>query len=68
MIYTLYLWTVVAVTTGGRLYQDWRPVGEFQSYISLSKDNGPTAKELCEKAAKDLDLLTDNRYRCVRTK
>jgi hypothetical protein len=39
MIYTLYLWTVVAMA-GDRFHQnrtlDWRPIGEFAS------------KELCE--------------------
>lgn len=64
MIYTLYLWTVIA-SGSIRPIVDWRPIGEFHTYDSFK---GPTAKELCEKAAKDLDLLADNRYRCVRTK
>lgn len=64
MIYTLYLWTVIAMA-GDRIYQareyDWRPVGEFY-------DSGyppQLAQEKCELAAKQLN--TQN-YRCIRTK
>jgi hypothetical protein len=58
MIYTLYLWTVVAVA-GDRHFQnraiDWRPIGEFAS------------KELCEDGARQLGISID-KSRCVRTK
>jgi hypothetical protein len=58
MIYTLYLWTVVAMA-GDRHYQnraiDWRPIGEFAS------------KELCEDGSRQLGIKAEM-YRCVRSK
>jgi hypothetical protein len=58
MIYTLYLWTVVAMA-GDRVYQekhmDWRPIGEFAS------------KEMCEDGARQLGIKAE-KFRCVRSK
>jgi hypothetical protein len=66
MIYTLYLWTVVAMA-GDRHYQakamDWRPVGEFHN----TSVNAYNAQEKCEEAARQLGLKKEN-YRCVRSK
>jgi hypothetical protein len=64
MIYILMIWTVVGVGAADRtpniIKMDWRPLGEFYSGI----DNG---KEMCEKAARELGLKTEN-YRCIRSK
>lgn len=62
MIYTLFLWTVVASSSYGSntVYRDWRSVGEF---VTMSA-NG---KDLCEQAAREL-VLKINEYRCVRSK
>lgn len=64
MIYTLFIWTVVAMA-GDRHYQakehDWRPIAEFQSGAG---ENGQT---LCEQGARQLGLKVE-KYRCVRTK
>ncbi len=66
MIYTLYLWTVVAMA-GDRHHQnkamDWRPIGEFHN-TEVSRYN---AQEKCEEAARQLGLKT-GAYRCVRSK
>ena len=68
MIYILMIWTAVAASDsrGGpmKVYHDWRPLGEFH------QDNWErkyTAREMCERAAKELGLKTDA-YRCVRNK
>ena len=66
MIYTLYIWTVVALAgdhhgIGGRAY-DWRPAGQYESTVEIS------GKAKCETAARELGLVEPNRYRCVRTK
>ena len=64
MIYTLYLWTVVAMA-GDRFHQakayDWRPIGEYHT------SNDGTGRERCEDAARQLGLKMEN-YRCVRSK
>ena len=53
---------------GGDRYQpkamDWRPLGEFHQEIQERKYN---AKEMCEQAARELGLKTEN-YRCVRSR
>ena len=68
MIYILLIWTVVGASDsrGGQMkaYRDWRPLGEFHH------DNWErkyTAHEMCERAARELGLKTEN-YRCVRSK
>lgn len=67
MTYILMIWTVVAMG-GDRHYQpkamDWRPLGEFHQEIRERKYN---AKEMCEQAARELGLKTEN-YRCVRSR
>jgi hypothetical protein len=64
MIYILMIWTVVGVGAADRtpniIKHDWRPLGEFHSGLV----NG---KEMCENAAKQLGLKTEN-YRCIRSK
>lgn len=63
MIYTLMVWSVIAIAGAGSQYSrefktehGWRPLAEFQ--------NG---EKLCEDGAKQLGLKADM-YRCVRTK
>ncbi len=64
MIYTLYIWTVVAMA-GDRHYQakamDWRPIGEYHDF------SAGTGQAKCEEAARQLGLKHEN-YRCVRSK
>lgn len=66
MIYTLYIWTIVAMSGNGchncqvKEY-DWRPIGEYHQFAGVSP------KDKCEQAAKELDLKAE-RYRCVRSK
>jgi hypothetical protein len=55
---TLYVWTIVAATPHasgytGKVFRDWRPMGEFQS------------TRACEQGAKTLSLQPDT-FRCVR--
>lgn len=72
MIYILMIWTVVGVGgdrhgIGGKV-TDWRPLGEFQAEISNSGfQTSKTAQQMCEDAARQLGLKTEN-YRCVRSK
>jgi hypothetical protein len=67
MTYILMIWTVVAMA-GDRHYQakayDWRPIGE---YHLDNWERKHSAKEMCERAAKELGLKTDA-YRCVRNR
>ena len=69
MIYILMIWTAVAASDsrGGpmKAYYDWRPLGEF--HLEDGRMNKKTAQEMCEEAAKQLGLKTEN-YRCVRSK
>lgn len=60
MSYILVIWTTVAMAGAGSQYtkdwkseRDWRPIGEFAN------------KELCESAAKNMDIKY---YRCLRNK
>ena len=47
---------------------DWRPLGEFYSETNgHGFQNGKTAQQMCEDAARQLGLKTDA-YRCVRSK
>lgn len=66
MIYTLFIWTVVAcgdIRLGCKY--DWRPIGEF---ISINEMNGRTdAKAMCEDAARQMGMKVEN-YRCIRSK
>lgn len=68
MIYILMIWTTVAMV-GDRhgvnsRTNDWRSLGEFQVNTA---DPRSDARQLCEDAAKQLGLKTEN-YRCVRSK
>lgn len=68
MIYILLIWTVVGASDSGgpmKAYYDWRPLGEF--HLEDGRMNKTTAKEMCEQAARQLGLKTEN-YRCVRSK
>lgn len=67
--YILVIWTVVA-SVGDRhgivaRSMDWRPIGEF--HLDQGRMGGKTALEMCEEAARQLNLNLD-RYRCVRSK
>lgn len=66
MTYILMIYTIVAAASG-TAYQDWRPIGEFQSSAFLNE--GPLVNGLtrCETAAQQLGLKAE-KYRCVRTK
>ena len=71
MIYILMIWTVVGIG-GDRHYTntkiDWRPLGEFHAELSSSGfQNKKTAQQMCEDAARELGLKSEN-YRCVRSK
>ena len=67
MTYILVIWTIVGfagtqVSTHEKY--DWRPIGEFHTDNWERKYD---AKEMCENAARQLNLKSD-RYRCVRNK
>ena len=64
MIFTLFIWTVIACSQSHCKY-DWRPIGEF---ISINEVNGRTdAKAMCEDAGRQMGIKVEN-YRCIRTK
>jgi hypothetical protein len=69
MIYTLYIWTAVAMA-GDRHMQvkamDWRPNGQYESstFVGEGFVDGRTK---CDEAARQLGLKHEN-YRCVRSK
>jgi hypothetical protein len=68
MIYILMIWTVVGVGdakgTPTVIKYDWRPLGEFHM---VDQGRTKTAQEMCEDAARQLGLKTEN-YRCVKSK
>jgi hypothetical protein len=68
-IYILMIWTVVGVgdAKGSRtvVKYDWRPLGEF--HLEEGRMGRKSALQMCEEAAKQLGLKSDN-YRCVRSK
>lgn len=70
-IYILMIWTMVGASgstgRGGymKAYYDWRPLGEF--HMEEGRMGKKTAQEMCEDAARQLGLKTEN-YRCVRSK
>ena len=66
MIYILMIWTVVGYAgtqSSTHTKMDWRPLGEFYNV----PDAGKTAQQMCEDAARQLGLKSEN-YRCVRSK
>lgn len=62
MIYTLFVWTVVAAIPVGnnysneRLFHEWRPLAEVAGI-----------PENCERVARELNIPKE-RYRCIRTR
>ena len=54
-MYTLFIWTVVAMARGIGTESDWRPMAQFES------------QQLCMAGARLL-VIKDDRYRCVKTK
>jgi hypothetical protein len=71
MIYILMIWTVVGyagMAHSTHTKMDWRPLGEFYSETNgHGFQNGKTAQQMCEDAARQLGLKSDA-YRCVRSK
>ena len=73
MIYILMIWTVVAGGvrphySGMELQRDWRSLGEFHTELRNSGfQNGKTAQQMCEDAARQLGLKSDA-YRCIRSR
>ena len=70
MTYILMIWTVVgyAGMSHSTYYNtkiDWRPLGEF--HREEDRMGKMTALEMCEAAARQLGLKTEN-YRCIRSK
>ncbi len=67
MIYILLIWTVVGAGASSKsadvIKYDWRPLGEFYNSVDVGKN----AREMCEDAARQLGLKSEN-YRCVRSK
>jgi len=65
MIYTLFIWTVVAVSNGNT-HHDWRAIAQVEPrYQSERDDDIMLAK--CAGVARELNIARE-RYRCVRTK
>lgn len=59
-MYTLVIWTVIAVHGFGgsgnfetKVFKDWRPIAQMQSL------------EACSKAARDLGYNDNKNYRCI---
>lgn len=71
MIYILMIWTVVGVGSSAKsadvIKYDWRSLGEFSVSSTEGAWNRKSAHQMCEDAAKQLGLKTEN-YRCVRSK
>jgi hypothetical protein len=68
MIYILMIWTVVGyagMSHSTSTKMDWRPLGEF--HTEEGRLGKKTAQEMCEDAARQLGLKTEN-YRCIRSK
>jgi hypothetical protein len=68
MIYILMIFTAVAGGvrpnySGLEVQRDWRPLGEFYNSVDIGKN----ARQMCEDAAQQLGLKSEN-YRCVRSK
>lgn len=66
--YILVIWTVVGYAgtqSSTHIKMDWRPIGEF--HLEQGRLGGKSALEMCEDAARQLALKSEN-YRCVRSK
>ena len=65
MTYILVIWTVIACDSRWGCKYDWRPIGEF--HMEEGRMGKKTAREMCEDAARQLSLKT-NEYRCIQSK
>ncbi len=65
MIYTLFVWTVVAVSNGNT-HHDWRPIAQVEPFYTSERDND-TMLAKCAGVARELNIARE-RYRCIRTK
>lgn len=70
MIYTLFVWTVIAATPGwqgnpSQKIYDWRSIATIE-YTHADRAEGAMLGK-CQDVAKQLGYTTE-RYRCVRTK
>ena len=54
MTYALIIWTLVIAPEGNLPSHDWRFLTQFE---------GKSAQQMCESAARELDL---KRYKCIR--
>jgi hypothetical protein len=68
MIYILMIFTAVAGGvrpnySGVEVQRDWRSLGEFYNSVDIGKN----ARQMCEDAAQQLGLKSEN-YRCIRSK
>ena len=71
MIYTLFVWTVVAAIPVGnygneRLFREWRPIATVES-SSPRELNVDDMLAKCAGVARELNIARE-RYRCIRTK
>jgi hypothetical protein len=69
MIYTLFIWTIVAAehayTNVPRQFYDWRPIATVEPNEWDRNADKMLAK--CEDIARQLNIAKE-RYRCIRTK
>ena len=67
MIYTLFIYTVVAAAGNiGTLQRDWRPLATVESAYP-AENNTDTMLAKCAGIARELNI-SNERYRCIRTK
>ena len=65
MIYTLFIWTVVAHAHTYNADMDWRPLATIESVPHEYNIDTMLAK--CAGVARELNIPRE-RYRCIRTK
>lgn len=73
MIYTLFVWSVVAALpfntnnyTNERLFYEWRPLAQVETFHINERDNDVMLAK-CAGVARELNIPRE-RYRCIRTK
>lgn len=66
MIYTLFIWTVVAHANGYVPNSDWRALATVEAKY-LSEDDEKMMLAKCENVARQLSIPRE-KYRCVRTR
>lgn len=70
MIYTLFVWTVVAASVESHLpaqkHMDWRPMATVET-LYKDENNADTMLAKCAGVARELNIPRE-RYRCIRTK